>query len=100
MIEEQVEVIYQPDLWNDEFLNDPDWYYANGHTYYSNSGMSYLFVYYEYDNDQWTLWGNSGQEHTDYEYYEFLNDLEESDELVGEYAVEAGLVDLTDDSDD
>lgn len=25
---------YQPDLWNDHYLNDPKWMYNDMHTYY------------------------------------------------------------------
>jgi len=36
------DVVYQPDLWNDEFINDPDWYYGAGKVYYCWEGSLYV----------------------------------------------------------
>jgi len=33
---------YQRDLWNDEYLNEPNWMYNNMHTYYYFENKTYI----------------------------------------------------------
>jgi hypothetical protein len=43
----------QPDLWNDQYLNDPDWMYNNGFTYYYNDGQTYILCADDNGNLSW-----------------------------------------------
>ena len=48
----------QPDLWNDQYLNDPDWIYGNGYTYYYNGLTKYVLCEDQNGTTFWELPGD------------------------------------------